>query len=67
MICMAEGGQKKELHNKLLDTMSRGGNFSEGMYDTAMSRDWRTHGKENIYYGGRIGKMPESGGYLCRI
>jgi hypothetical protein len=41
--------------------------FSEGMYDTAMSRDWRTHGKENIYYGGRIGKMPESGGYLCRI
>ena len=25
MICMAEGGQKKELLNKLLDTMSRGG------------------------------------------
>ena len=24
MICMAEGGQKKELLNKLLDTMSRG-------------------------------------------
>ena len=25
MICMAAGGQKKELFDKLLDTMSRGG------------------------------------------
>ena len=29
MICMAEGGRKKELLNKLLDTMSRGGKKTE--------------------------------------
>ena len=29
MICMAEGGPKKALHNRLLDTMSRGGKKTE--------------------------------------
>lgn len=36
MICMAEGGKKKELLNRLLDTMSRGGK-SRAAYSSACS------------------------------
>ena len=32
MICMAEGGRKRELLNRLLDTMSRGGKKQSSLF-----------------------------------
>lgn len=50
MICMAVGGKKKGLLNRLLDTMSRGGKYPKGgVYDIVMVQEMEEHMEKKSY------------------
>lgn len=67
MICMAVGGKKKGLLNRLLDTMSRGGKYPKGggYMILLWYRKWRNIWRRNHILQRQNGKMSESGGRFC--